>query len=151
MKAIKYKRDSTALVTLIKHNTKVYKAILEKYPHAQKILAPIPKHKNKQRIQGYNQSAVIAEVFSNLYDIPVQEVLIKTKHTAAQVTMRHRSQRLQNTLHTMSTHTPLSSTVLYIIIDDVYTTGATINEAFRALKENGATTVCAITLAHGKY
>lgn len=151
IKSIKYSRNTTALSVLIDHAHSTYNDFLKTYPTTEKVLVPIPKHSTKEKVQGYNQSTKIAQALSRTLHIPLAIVLTKPKYTQPQAQISDRVQRLQNVSHTMQASEQLSPHILYIVIDDVYTTGATITEAFRALKENGATTVCAITLAHGKY
>lgn len=148
IRELKYKRNTTALLPLVEKSYPIAEKIIKMYPQAEKVFVPIPKHRSKERIQGYNQSALIAAALSSFFSIPTQTILKKTKPTIPQVKTKSRSERLQNNRHSMEATSTLSKTVLYIIVDDVYTTGATIAEAKRALKENGANFVCAVTLAH---
>lgn len=148
IRKLKYNRNNTALLALVQKSYPLLAQTIHTYPQKEKVFVPIPKYKTKERAQGYNQSTLIATTLSSLFSIPVQEILKKTKSTLPQVKTKSRSERLQNNRHSMEATSTLSKTVLYIIVDDVYTTGATIAEAKRALKENGANFVCAVTLAH---
>lgn len=94
---------------------------------------------------------LIAQTLSCVFTIPSIQILKKVRYTPAQVVTKNKRERLKNVAYSMQATEPLQKDTLYIIVDDVYTTGATIIEAKRALKENGANEICAVTLAHSKY
>jgi competence protein ComFC len=111
---------------------------------------PIPIHKTKKYQRGFNQSKMIAQWLSKT--IPgssVAQLLTKPIFTTSQVSTTSKNERVRNIIGSMKSSGVLDSKKIYIIVDDVLTTGATVVEAMRALNANGATNVAAIALAHG--
>ena len=131
------------------------------------ILVPIPLHPSRYRSRGFNQAEVIASALSKRLDIPVNTtLLIRTEKTTPQVEMKDRDKRLANmkdvfSLRSNLTMKQLASTrfdarraqrgewnnLAIILVDDVFTTGATLRSAASVLKHNGAKFVWGITIA----
>jgi competence protein ComFC len=100
-------------------------------------LLPVPVHHQKRFIRGYNQSEMLAEGFGNLFSIPIEKSLVqKTKHTGSQ-TNKNRFLRWDNVSENFLVGN-LSPPKYqhYAIIDDVITTGSTIEAMINALKQN---------------
>lgn len=113
-------------------------------------IIPIPLHKSKQKKRGYNQAYLIAKQLSNLTNIPVYEkYLIRTKKTKVQKNLNaeDRANNLKSAFIVRQNELKLLSTIL---IDDIYTTGATIMEATETLKASGIENVYYITLSTGR-
>lgn len=150
IKGLKYKNDKRSLEDLIKFSINKIKNIIKNHQKENGVfLIPIPQHKNKKNLKGFNQSEIIAKIISSQLKIEKLNLLIKFKNTKSQVEIKSRSKRLKNVTHSMYSKIPENQNSLFIIIDDVSTTGATINEAMRALKESGAKNLISIVLAHG--
>lgn len=97
----------------------------------------VPLHNTKQRERGFNQSAVIAEKFSLLSGLNFNpDLLQRTRYTVSQTKLK-RSRRQQNVHGAFETKVNLENKSV-LIIDDVITTGATLNECAKILKENNA-------------
>lgn len=112
-------------------------------------LVPIPQYTSRTRLRGFNQSRKLATWLKEaVQDIAIEEILIKTRTTLPQATMDRRT-RLHNVTDSMSAVASLDPHTLYIIIDDVMTTGATFAEAMRALRKAGAEKIMTLSLAHG--
>ncbi|MDT8307940.1 MAG: ComF family protein, partial [Bacteroidales bacterium] len=111
-------------------------------------LVPVPLHPDKQRSRGYNQSAVIATGLSEKLNIPVLEhVLIRNKRTATQ-TKKTRYNRWENVEGIFAVTDSAKISGKHIaIIDDVITTGSTIESCCMALRKSAD--VCISALAIG--
>ena len=114
------------------------------------VLVPIPQHIKKTRLRGYNQSALIATwIAQHIEHSTVVQLLTKTVPTLSQARTKHKSARMKNVAHTMRANASLDSKTIYIVVDDVTTTGATLNEARRALQQNGGKKILSVSIAHG--
>jgi ComF family protein len=115
------------------------------------VIIPIPLSKNRLKERGYNQTELLAEFFSQKIKIPIcADALVKIKDTPAQVSIKNRKERLKNLEGAFAIKNPEKvSGKNIILIDDVSTTGATIREAKKTLKNGGAKKVIAIVVARG--
>jgi ComF family protein len=99
------------------------------------VIIPIPSHFARLQQRGYNQSYLIAKGVSEICSIPInQKVLVKNKAIVSQ-TSKKRDERFINVLNSFSIKNPQTlenKTVL--IVDDVFTTGATIEAAITKLQ-----------------
>lgn len=100
------------------------------------IIVPISKHRKKER--GYNQSYLIAKEISKIIKIPIaKKILYKIKNTVPQSSL-NRKQREENA---KGAYKIRNTTKLYnkkiLLIDDIYTTGNTVNECAKVLMHNG--------------
>jgi len=131
---LKYKRDRNAGTYL---GQMAGRALL-KENLAEKIdcIVPVPLHPKKQRIRGYNQSDVIAGGISEITKVPVNsDSVIRTVHSASQ-TRRGRYERWQNVEGIFKVvHPYLFQNKHLLILDDVVTTGATIEALCAAFSE----------------
>jgi ComF family protein len=111
----------------------------------------VPLHNKKRRERGFNQSEVLAGALSKICGIPVCGCMVKKAHTKNQNEL-NRDQRLVNVSGAFGVkdgHDGLLKGRYVLLVDDVMTTGATLNECSRALKEAGASEVRCLTLARG--
>jgi ComF family protein len=110
-------------------------------------IIPVPLHKKKIRSRGYNQSAFIAEGISNCTGIPVMHALIRTVLNETQ-TNKNRIQRWNN-VHGIFKVTDKKKigAKRILVVDDVLTTGATLQSCALELIENKASSVSAAALA----
>lgn len=107
---------------------------------------PVPLHEARERERGYNQSRVLAEPFACQAGLPLRPgVLERTRPTPPQVGL-DRAGRLDNVAGAFqATIEALGGR--WLLVDDVCTTGATLEACAAALRSAGATSVWAITLA----
>jgi len=114
------------------------------------ILVPIPLHKKKLKSRGFNQASEIAKELSKNLAIPFSDnVLIKIKPTPAQVELK-KEEREKNVRETFLCQKPeIIKNKKILLVDDVFTTGATLEEAGRALRRAGASEVWGVVVAHG--
>jgi len=113
------------------------------------LLVPIPLHISKLKKRGYNQSELLAKELSERLDIPYRnDILERVKKTKEQKkqSAEQRQKNMVGAFHIRQNGVKLKSIIL---VDDVYTTGSTINEAAGVLLEGGAENVCFVTVAVG--
>ena len=85
------------------------------------------------------------------YKIPVEKLLRKNRNTLQQAELEQKEKRFSNVLGAFSvTDTSLRKGKIVILIDDVYTTGATMSECARTLRAAGAKEVWGMTVARGE-
>jgi ComF family protein len=115
------------------------------------IIIPIPLHPKRYRERGFNQAELIVCRMSSKLNIPVSTgILTRVKYTEPQVKMKSRSDRLKNMDDVFSVNTNAKkqlNNVTVILVDDVFTTGATMRSAAKVLKKAGISSVWAITMA----
>lgn len=120
------------------------------------VLIPIPLDKNKLRSRGYNQSEELAKALAKILKIPViSDYLIKIKPTAPQMELskEEREKNLLNAFACLPAGRQLKNPSLIargkkiFLVDDVYTTGSTMEECAKTLKQAGANSVWGITIA----
>lgn len=113
------------------------------------ILVPVPLAPKREQGRGFNQSLLLARIVAKRIGTDVAaNLLIRTRETPKQVGLTA-SERKENVLRAFKTTRPADSSLTYIIVDDVTTTGSTIRACARALRADGAKTVFAATVAQG--
>ncbi len=111
------------------------------------VITFVPMNKAKKWRRGYNQSEIIARNIGKRTGIPCKTLLKERPKSGTQRTLRLRD-RFLNALDRYSvTDKPMVKGKVLLLVDDVFTTGATINECARILKEKGAVAVYSVTLA----
>ncbi len=109
----------------------------------------VPLHSDRQQERSFNQSEEMARHFSHLAKIPYTSLLKRTKQGKTQASLSNKNQRKKN-LEGYFEFVPQSiSPQSVILIDDVTTTGTTLNECAKVLKKNGVIKVYGLVLAHG--
>lgn len=115
------------------------------------VLIEIPTEKDRQGKRGYNPSKLIAEELSRQSGIAyVPNVLQKIIRTEPQKSLQ-RNKRLTNMRGSMSVSKNIGDRIknnFIIVVDDITTTGATLEEAKRALKKHGVKKMLCVALAH---
>lgn len=112
------------------------------------LIIPVPLHYSRLFKRKYNQSAILAHELSKLTKIPANyKALKKIRHTIPQVQCDGK-QRIKNVRNAFEISLPENiKGKRVLLIDDVYTTGATLTECAKALKRKGAKSVDALTVA----
>ena len=108
---------------------------------------PVPLHKTKRRERGYNQSEEIARALARQFNLCLKsERLLRLRYTSTQ-TKKSRQEREENMKDAFTCIHPLMSEKI-LLIDDVITTGSTIESCICTLKRAGATRVDVFAIAH---
>lgn len=119
------------------------------------IITPVPLHRSKARQRGYNQAALLAIQFlkkiRRLKRARYEELLERTKETSPMFGL-NRKERFENVqmafaCRRFSPHYLKGKTI--ILVDDVFTSGATLKECARTLVQSGAESILALTVAGG--
>lgn len=117
---------------------------------APQAIIPVPLHKSRYRKRGYNQAQVFAKELSRMSGIPMDEnMLVRVKNTRPQKELddKERVHNLNNAFQIMPDSVKYSSVLL---TDDIYTTGTTIDECARVLKDYGVSNVYFLTVCIGR-
>lgn len=111
-------------------------------------IVPVPLHPQKERLRGYNQSTMFAQGLSETMEVPVmQNVLVRRIFTETQ-TKKKRMDRFSNVKEVFMVKKPnLIRGKHLLLVDDVLTTGATLEICGRALLEVDGTKLSAATIA----
>lgn len=114
---------------------------------ASSVIVPVPLHKNKQKIRGFNQAEAIAEKFAQRLGLEYLPSLEKLKNVESQVELE-RQERLLNVKGVFAAKPiPSLGERKVILIDDVATTGATLNECAKVLKKQGVKEIWGLVVA----
>jgi ComF family protein len=116
------------------------------------VLVPVPLHPRKQRERGYNQSRLLAEELAGAAggSTCVQELLVREVDTVTQTAFDRASRRenLKNAF-ALAHGAALNPDLHYVLVDDVFTTGSTLNGCARVLRRAGCLNLDIVTFGHG--
>ena len=110
-------------------------------------ICAVPLHRVRKRERGYNQSDLIAYATSRLTGLPYFNPVSRCVNTLSQTLLSktHRIKNLSNAFRVKNTSTVQGKKIM--ILDDVFTTGSTLNEIAKTLRLAGAAKITAITVA----
>ena len=114
-------------------------------------LVPVALHNSRARARGFNQSALLARELGALFELPAHNLLHRNRRTPPQVGLNLKERR-QNVRQAFEVNQNLwrkhnLDGARILLIDDVFTTGATLNECASVLRKAGASAVGALTIA----
>lgn len=112
------------------------------------VISWIPLSKKRLRQRGYDQARLLAEEIAAKTGLPCRQLLQKVKNNSAQSLTRDAKQRRKNVagVYALDDGADVSG-LRILLVDDVVTTGATMSEAARILRKEGAKSVFGVTLA----
>lgn len=114
------------------------------------VIVPVPIHKSRMRSRGYNQAFLVAKVLGESLNIPVDdESVIRSKKTLPQKELSV-FERMQNIQKSFSLRNDSFRGKNILIIDDIYTTGLTVDALSFSLIKGGAKNIYFIALATGE-
>lgn len=112
------------------------------------VIIPVPLGKTRRRERGFNQVEEVIRHARNLSEFESDpDTLVRKRETSSQVSLA-RKDREENMRGAFSARTSLDASKTYIIIDDVLTTGATLQACINALRAAGAQHIIPLALAH---
>lgn len=113
-------------------------------------LVPIPIHRRRYAKRGYNQACELAKEISKITGIPVTDKLLKRRRNTAPLKLLDPDERQKNLKNAFIVGENSVKLKTIILIDDIYTTGTTMNEAAKVLHKAGIPDVYFVALAGGK-
>jgi len=120
---------------------------------SQFLIIPIPLHRHRLRYRGFNQAELIAQELAKHFHLPVDiEILQRRIAKAPQAKISDTEKRKLNLIDVFALNSEVKNKLkgkTILLIDDVITTGATLSEAAKILRQNGAKEVWALTIAKG--
>ncbi len=124
---------------------------LAEYPLQVDVIVPVPLHARRLADRGYNQSALLAAHLSCALGWPsVEGSLVRTRYTQPQMEQPTSEARRQNVQDAFVCQDDRLANARVLLIDDVYTTGATLQACAQALRQRQVQSVWALALAHGR-
>ena len=115
-------------------------------PHNYHFITPVPLHRDKLKIRGYNQAKLLAKLLSNHFKISFRDdIIINTdiRPSQTKLSVEKRKKNIQG----IFTATKDLTDKRIILIDDIFTTGSTVNACSKALGERRAENITVITLS----
>lgn len=141
---LKYKN----LRALAKPLAKLLNDFLVINPLPGEVLVPVPLHPRRLRERGHNQSHLLAEELSSLINLPViDDCLIRKRHTPPQARTATVEERRSNIANAFTCVNDRLQDKQVLLIDDVSTSGATLDACAKTLKAAGAVSVWGFVLA----
>jgi ComF family protein len=160
--AVLFKGAARALVIELKYHhglhvlgdmTEIFRRSPEVLTHVRgAVLVPVPLHPRKLRERGYNQSRLLAEALAVAAGgtVRVEELLVRAVDTVTQTAFDRASRRenLKNAF-ALARGAPLNPAQHYVLVDDVFTTGSTLNGCARVLRRAGCLNLDIVSFGHG--
>lgn len=113
-------------------------------------IVPVPMYSKKERYRGYNQAALFGRALSEKMDIPcIPRLMIRVKDTRPQKELNGR-ERENNVKNAFQSPDNVVKYKRILIVDDIYTTGSTVEAVVERLKEAGAEQVYVLTACIGR-
>jgi len=113
------------------------------------IISNVPLHKKKKRLRGFDQTAILAEKLAKRLNLDYYPLLKRQKYTKAQAQLskQERQKNMANAFVTNNKTTPKNAASNVLLIDDVTTTGSTLNQAAKALQSAGYQNIYCLAIA----
>ncbi|MEE9399311.1 MAG: ComF family protein [Dehalococcoidales bacterium] len=141
---LKYRNLRALVVTL----TELLKDFLVSNPLPAEVLVPVPLHPKRLKERGYNQSGLLARELAKLIDLPVMgDCLIRQRHAPPQAKTSTVDERRSNIADAFACRNRKLQDKQVLLIDDVSTSGATLDACAAALKAAGTASVWGLVMA----
>lgn len=147
IKEIKYRFIESLVYTLVQQRKPYHELQIKQFINSNTCIIPIPLHPQRLKQRGFNQAEILSSVFAARYALDhKKDILVRIKNTQSQASLMDKKERFHNMKHVFYVNQgAVSETVL--LVDDVFTTGATMYEATRVLKSAGVKQVFGVTIA----
>lgn len=113
------------------------------------LLIPVPIHRARMAQRGYNQAGLLADELFALSGIPVSHTAVRRRKSTAALKRQTPEERRRSMHRAFTAKKGLALPKRILIIDDIYTTGSTVNALARLLRKHGAERVYFLTLCIG--
>ena len=125
-----------------------YALAADRYADIEAIV-PVPLHANRFKERGFNQTALVFKPWAARQNLSWTEALVRTRHTAPQweLTLKERQKNIKGAFAVTRPELIIGKHIL--LVDDIFTSGLTMEECAKVLKKAGAVTVRGLALASG--
>ncbi len=151
-------KNISKLIGMLKYNSLVelrkdFKKIILttdfELPYKDFVLMAIPLHPRRQRERGFNQAMILAEGFAEKLNFKINTDLHRSTYTTQQAKLSAVDRKVNLSDAFIFGNKEDSVPEKVLLVDDVFTTGATMSECAKALKDRGVKVVWGLALAHG--
>lgn len=146
--AVKYKLAQSEIHRFLQESNIFTERVLTLQKLKLDAVVPVPLHSTRKNRRGFNQSDIVARIVSQKLSIPQLDLVVRTKKTpplAQSASKLHRFASIQRSFE-LKKSIPLSLKRI-LLVDDVYTTGATTKEVIKTIKKHSQTKVFVFVLA----
>lgn len=129
----------------------IYDRLIECDMYGFDVIIPVPLHKAKERERSFNQASIISKYLGQMTKTWVDnKSLIRIRNTISQnkLTKEERRKNLEDAFEIINSENIRDKNIL--LVDDIYTTGSTVNQCSSVLMENGALNIYVATFATGR-
>ena len=154
---VKYEKDVKNLIYKFKYSNHTYLATtigsIMAYKLKQEgiktdVIVPVPLYKGKEKERGFNQAILLSKHISKETNIPLDiDTLVRIKNTKVMynLTRRERLENVENAFKVTNQEIITGEDIL--LVDDIFTTGSTVNACSKELTDSGAKSVTVLTFA----
>ena len=111
------------------------------------VVSEIPMTSKRKRKRGFNQAEILARHVAGFLGLEYRPLLTKIRETKPQAEIENREERLKNIKGVFKITETFSAPPFVVVVDDIITTGATMNEAAKVLKKSGAKKIICVAVA----
>lgn len=126
-------------------------AFLKKFLAGKPVVVPVPLHPRREKERGFNQAEIIAKLFAARYPLLLNSYILRRVRDTGKQVGKEREERMENIKNAFEVDLRFKNKDLrfknVLLVDDVWTTGATMNECAKVLKRSGVEEVWGLVLA----